>query len=58
MHLAGTAKKIGLILASFDPVAVDTLGSQLLGHNPKTIEYLNLANGLLGEMDNFEIIIG
>ena len=56
MHLAGTKKKIGLILASFDPVAIDALGSSLLGHDPHTIEYLKLSNGLLGSMDNMEII--
>jgi len=58
MHLAGTHKKIGLILAGFDPVAVDTVGSELLGHNPKKLEYLTLANGLLGTMDNIEIVTG
>ena len=58
MHLIGKPKKIGLILAGFDPVAVDTLGSRLLGHNPEPIEYLKLADGLLGEMDNLEIITG
>jgi len=56
MHLAGKHKKIGLILAGFDPVAVDTIGSELLGHNPKRLEYLTLANGLLGNMDNIEIV--
>jgi uncharacterized protein (DUF362 family) len=35
MHLAGKHKKIGLILAGFNPVAVDTIGSELLGHNPE-----------------------
>ncbi len=56
MHLAGTHKKIGLILAGFDPVAVDTLGSKLLGHNPKRLPYLTLAHGLLGDMDNIELL--
>ena len=56
MHLSGTHKKLGLILAGFDPVAVDTIGSELLGHNPKKLEYLTLANGLLGSMENIEII--
>ena len=56
MHLAGTEEKLNLILASFDPVAIDALGSELLGHNPKNLEYLTLADGLLGEMDNVEII--
>jgi len=58
MHLAGRHKNIGLILAGFDPVAVDTLGSTLLGHNPKKLEYLTLANGQLGSMDNIEILNG
>jgi len=58
MHLAGRHKNIGLILAGFDPVAVDTLGSKLLGHNPKKLDYLTLANGRLGSMDDIEIING
>jgi uncharacterized protein (DUF362 family) len=57
-HLSGKSKKIGLILASFDPVAVDTIGSELLGHNPKKLPYLTLANGLLGNMHNIEIVNG
>jgi uncharacterized protein (DUF362 family) len=56
MHLAGTPKKIGLILAGFDPVAVDTIASKLLGHNPQKLPYLTLSNGLLGNMDNIEIL--
>jgi uncharacterized protein (DUF362 family) len=58
MHLSGRHKKIGLILAGFDPVAVDTLGSKLLGHNPKKLEFLTLANGLLGTMENIDIVNG
>jgi uncharacterized protein (DUF362 family) len=58
MHLAGKHKKIGLILAGFDPVAVDAVGSELLGHNPRRIEYLRLSNGLLGSMDDIEILNG
>jgi len=58
MHLAGKKKKIGLILAGFDPVAVDTIGSKLLGHKPKKLPYLTLSNGLLGNMDNIEILNG
>ena len=58
MHLSGTHKNIGLILAGFDPVAVDTLGSKLLGHNPKRLKYLTLANDILGTMDNIEIVNG
>ena len=58
MHLSGTPKKTGLILTGFDPVAVDTIGSKLLGHNPKKLPYLTLANGQLGSMDNIEIVEG
>lgn len=50
MHLQGTKKKLGIILASFDPVAVDAEGSTLLGHNPREIEYLTLADGVLGSI--------
>jgi uncharacterized protein (DUF362 family) len=56
MHLAGTEKNIGLILAGFDPVAVDAVGTELLGHNPEKIEYLTLADGLLGSLNNIEIV--
>ncbi|MBN2181759.1 MAG: DUF362 domain-containing protein [Sedimentisphaerales bacterium] len=56
MHLSGTHKKLGLILAGFDPVAVDTIGSELLGHNPKKLPFLTLANGLLGSMNNIQIL--
>ena len=56
MHLAGTEKNIGLILVGFDPVAVDAVGSELLGHNRQKLEYLTLANGRLGSLDNIEII--
>jgi uncharacterized protein (DUF362 family) len=58
MHLSGTPKKTNCILAGFDPVAVDAVGSEILGHNPERIEYLRLANGLLGTMGNIEIIEG
>jgi uncharacterized protein (DUF362 family) len=54
-HLSGRHKNIGIILASFDPVAVDAVGSELLGYNPNRLEYLRLADGLLGSMQNIEI---
>ena len=57
-HLSGKARNLGLILASFDPVAVDAIGSYLLGHNPKKVKYLTLANGLLGSLDNIEVLQG
>lgn len=58
MHLSGTPKNIGLILAGYDPVAIDAVGSELLGHNAHKLEYLMLANGVLGSMDNIEILEG
>jgi uncharacterized protein (DUF362 family) len=58
MHLAGIHRNFGLILAGFDPVAVDTVDSELICHNPKKLPYLTLANGLLGNMDDIEIING
>jgi len=58
MHLAGTPRQVGLILAGFDPVAVDAAASSLLGHDPRQIEYLRLAHGVLGDMDNTRILKG
>ena len=55
-HLSGQKKHIGLILAGFDPVAVDAVGSQLLGHDPGWIHYLTLAEGRLGSMRDIEVI--
>ena len=57
MHLSGSHKKLNTILASFDPVAVDAVASELLGHKAEDIEYLRLSNGLHGSMDNIEIVI-
>jgi len=56
MHLSGTSLPLNTILASFDPVAVDAVGSEMLGHNPRKIEYLQLAAEKLGSMDNIEIV--
>jgi len=55
-HLSGQKKHIGLILAGFDPVAVDTIGSQLLGHDPGWVHYLTLAEGRLGSMRDIELL--
>jgi len=55
-HLSGKHKKLGRILASFDPVAIDAVASELLGHNPKKIQYLTLADGLIGSIDNMRIL--
>jgi len=55
-HLAGKKKAINLILAGFDPVAVDAVGSQLLGHEPGWVHYLTSAEGRLGTMKDIEIV--
>lgn len=58
MHLAGTEKKIGKIIAGADCVAVDAIASEMLGHKPEELEYLAEANGLLGDMKNIDVIRG
>ena len=58
MHLAGDPKQLDTILAGFDPVAVDTVGSEMLGHKAQKIEYLKLAHGWLGTMDDINILRG
>ena len=55
-HLSGTPKRLGLILSGFDPVAVDAVGSDLLGHDPRAIEYLRLADEILGSMDHVRLL--
>ncbi len=55
-HLSGRKKHLGLILAGFDPVAVDTVGSELLGHDPGWVHYLTTAEGRLGSMRDIEIV--
>lgn len=57
-HISGTATSMGLILAGFDPVAVDAVAGELLGHSRKKIQYLALADGLLGSMDDIELLEG
>ena len=48
MHLSGTPKRFDTILAGFDPVAVDAVGSRMLGHDPERLEYLTKAEGIIG----------
>jgi uncharacterized protein (DUF362 family) len=58
MHLSGTEKKIGKIIAGTDCVAVDSVASAMLGHKPQELEYLALADGLLGDMKNINMMRG
>ena len=37
-------RKLGLVMASRDPVAIDTASAKIAGLNPKKIEYLKLAS--------------
>ena len=55
-HLSGIRKKLGIIIAGFDSVAVDALGSRLLGHNPEHLMYLKLAHNRLGNMNDINVI--
>ena len=55
-HLSGKKKHVGVILAGFDPVAVDAVGSQLLGHDPAWIHYLTAAEGLFGSMRDTQLL--
>jgi len=36
-------RRLGLVMASTDPVAIDTAAAKIAGLNPKTIKYLHLA---------------
>jgi uncharacterized protein (DUF362 family) len=56
MHLSGISKNLGLILTGFDPVAVDAVGSELLGHDPRKIDYLRLAEGVIGSMNDIKLM--
>ncbi len=55
-HLHGTPKEFGVILAGVDPVAVDAVGSELLGRKVEKIKYLKWADGLVGSMKDIEIV--
>jgi uncharacterized protein (DUF362 family) len=55
-HLSGRKKHLGLILAGLDPVAVDTVGSELLGHDPGWVHYLTSADPRLGSMRDIELL--
>jgi uncharacterized protein (DUF362 family) len=44
------------IIASFDPVAADAAGSELMGWKWTEIAHLKLANGVLGQAEDLEIL--
>jgi uncharacterized protein (DUF362 family) len=57
-HLSGTpcTPPKEVILASYDPIAIDIVGSSILGWDPKNIDYLNYAQETFGERKMIEII--
>ena len=58
MHLAGTKKKLNKIIAGEDCVAVDAIASEMLGHKREDLEYLVMAEKVLGKMKDIDIIKG
>jgi len=55
--VGGKPKKVGVLIASKDPVAADAIGVKIMGMNPFKIKYLKYAekNGL-GNIKNIETI--
>lgn len=54
----GVAKNTNMVLASLDPVAIDTIGARLLGFRPQAINYLFMCikDGVgQGSVDNIEL---
>ena len=45
-------------LLGTDPVAVDAVGSELLGHRPTELDYLCMADGVLGQLTAIETVDG
>ncbi len=55
---AGTPRKIGVVLASKDFVAIDAVASNIIGYNPLDIDIIRIANERklgVGELDEIEI---
>jgi len=58
-ELGGNPVKMDLIIAGEDPVAVDTIGSKIIGYDHNTVKYLSYAEkkGLgTADLENIEII--
>ena len=58
-ELGGSPVKMDLIIAGEDPVAVDTIGSKIIGYDHNTVKYLSYAEkkGLgTADLENIEII--
>jgi uncharacterized protein (DUF362 family) len=49
--LNGTAKELGIVLLSDDPVAADATLARKLGFIPNRIPYIRAAGNFLGNLD-------
>jgi len=49
--IMGTPKQANVVLIGVNPVAVDATGARLMGFDPRKIEYLRGAAGVLGPID-------
>lgn len=56
-HLWGAtcSPPVNLLIAGKDPVAMDAYGATLLGKNWQTIDYIKLANGILGSAEQYHL---
>jgi uncharacterized protein (DUF362 family) len=54
--LNGTAKEIGIVLLSDDPVAADASLARMLGFIPNRIPYIRAAGGFLGNLDEHNFL--
>ena len=55
-ELGGREFKIGKILASFDPVALDSYLAKIFGFDWRKIKYLVLSDKILGNANDFEVV--
>ena len=57
-HLGGATcnPPVGLLVAGFDPVAIDAYGTQLLGNNWQKIEHIRRLHGELGQAEPLTVI--
>ncbi len=56
-HLWGPqcSPPVNTLAASFDPVAIDSYGTKLLGRNWQDIDHIIMADGLLGDAQNYPL---
>jgi uncharacterized protein (DUF362 family) len=54
--LNGTAKELGMVLLSDDPVAADATLARTLGFIPNRIPYIRAAGGFLGNLDEHNFV--